>query len=175
MDYELICQGDYNRLLYHIRTNGIPTENTKEFNFFTIDVDRRIIPFFVDTQTQKGLRNAVYKETNFTVYNNPKAWYNGYDYKGVLESFIEYCFFEKKGYRNSGRRQHSFSFGEKLCMNGMQIFEDRNMLILNFRSCDAVNKLPYDLSIINSMCDDFELNISRFFCVFGSLHIYNGD
>lgn len=114
---------------------------------------------------------VVYRQENFTDIKGSE--YFGSDYEKVQKSFSLYVKESINGLRT--RRQFSYSFGEKLCMNGMQIFEDEGIIILNFRSCDYIKKFPFDLLFIKILIDDYCLNIKKVICNFGSLHIYSGD
>jgi hypothetical protein len=73
------------------------------------------------------------------------------------------------------RRQFSYQFNENLCMNAMQIFEDRKLMIVYFRSCDYIKKLPLDLYLIKSLIDDYMIKVDKIYCMFGSLHAYDED
>lgn len=114
---------------------------------------------------------VIYRQEKFTDIKGSE--YFGEDYEKVQRSFSLYVKEFINGLRT--RRQFSYSFGEKLCMNGMQIFEDEGIIILNFRSCDYIKKFPFDLLFIKILIDDYCLNIKKVICNFGSLHVYSGD
>lgn len=117
------------------------------------------------------MKNVIYNGDDFTEF--PGSEYIGSDYEKVRKSFSYYNYEKTCGILT--RRQFSYSFNEKLCMNGMQIFEDEKLMILNFRSCDYIKKFPFDLYFIKKLLDDFDVNIDKIYCVFGSLHIYKGE
>lgn len=173
-DFGISSKNDFKYLINYIKETGHKIEGTTERNFISLVVVRKAIDEIVEYKAKEGLEKLLFNEENFDMYDNPKTWYNANDYSGIRSAFNSYEW-EKNGEGYDGRRQHSFCFGEKLCMNGIQFFEDQKMLILTFRSCDAVNKLPFDLELINIMCEVYELDIERFYCIFGSLHIYDGD
>lgn len=114
---------------------------------------------------------VIYRQEKFTDIKGSE--YFGEDYEKVQRSFSLYVKESINGLRT--RRQFSYSFGEKLCMNGMQIFEDEGIIILNFRSCDYIKKFPFDLLFIKILIDDYCLSIKKVICNFGSLHIYSED
>lgn len=117
------------------------------------------------------MNHVIYGREDFT--DIPGSEYIGSDYAKVQRAF---SFFAHE--RISGevtRRQYCYNFGEKLCMNGIQFFEDKKLVILNFRSCDYIKKFPFDLLFINILLNDYNVKVDKLYCVFGSLHIYDGD
>lgn len=116
-------------------------------------------------------RSVIYEDGNFRDIENSE--YIGKDYKNVRKSFTKFLvdtIDEKKT-----RRQFSYQFNEELCMNAMQIFEDRKLMIVYFRSCDYIKKLPLDLYLIKTLVDDYNVHINKIYCMFGSLHAYDED
>lgn len=99
--------------------------------------------------------------------------YIGRDYYKLKHVFALYKY-ERTSFIVT-RRQYAYTFGEKLCMNGIQFFEDNRLCIVNFRSCDYIKKFPFDILLINSLCLHYGFCIDRIFCNFGSLHYYDAD
>lgn len=137
-------------------------------NFFNIKNKNENIDF---NDFVRIMKDVIYKGEDFTEI--PGSEYIGSDYEKVKKCFNFYSYERQSGLLI--RRQFSYSFNEKLCMNGMQIFEDEKLMILNFRSCDYVKKLSFDLYFINTLIEDFGLGIDKIYCIFGSLHIYKGE
>ena len=117
------------------------------------------------------MNHVIYGKEDFT--DIPGSEYIGSDYYRVYRCFSFYKHEKIAGILT--RRQFSYCFDEKLCMNGMQIFEDEKLMILNFRSCDYVKKFPLDLFFIKILLDDYKVDIDKIYCIFGSLHIYKGE
>lgn len=168
---------DYNDKKKIFKIHGRDVCNTKELSPCIVEVD------------VSGIRDIVMKSLNYDdisysslyidlyscVISSEMLWitgevyYNGEDYSGVVKAFKKYI--EDKEIRT--RRQFNYHFDEKLCVHGIQFFEDLNFLVINFRSCDYINKFPIDLLLFKIMCDMYEVDIKKFYCFFGSLHIYN--
>lgn len=118
-----------------------------------------------------NMNHVIYGREDFT--DIPGSEYIGSDYAKVQRAFSFYA--HERISDTVTRRQYSYSFGEKLCMNGIQIFEDQKLAILNFRSCDYIKKFPFDLLFINILLNDYAVKVDKIYCIFGSLHIYDGD
>lgn len=97
------------------------------------------------------------------------------DYDIVNRKFSYYSFERDSRTQYTGRRQFNYHFNEKLCLHGMQIFEDLGTMILNFRSCDYLKKFPLDIYMMAKHCRDRGIEVHKFYCIFGSLHCYDND
>ena len=117
------------------------------------------------------MNHVIYNREDFT--DIPGSEYIGSDYWKVHRAFSFYA--HERITDTVTRRQYSYQFDEKLCMNGMQIFEDQSLMILNFRSCDYIKKFPLDLLFIKILMDDFNVKCDKIYCIFGSLHTYDHD
>ena len=107
------------------------------------------------------------------IYINDDVFYNGEDYSGVTKSFDNYL--SDKENKTRTRRQFNYHFNEKLCVHGVQFFEDKKFLIINFRSCDYIKKFPLDVLLFYTLCVNYDIKVDTFYCFFGSLHIYKKE
>lgn len=104
--------------------------------------------------------------------DNPKSFYCGKDYFSVCNRFMYLNQELRMESPYKGRRQHNFNFGEKLCMEGFQYFPDTKMMIVKFRSCDMLNKFPFDAAIMYFISKKFCVDVKDFCFFFGSAHMY---
>lgn len=167
------------------KRHGFHVNGTYELSPCVVEIEAKVIDGLADTylflnhkevgwpKLLAGLMNVTLKGADFTAISGSE--YIGKDYKSVLECFNSYKNDKESDKTKEARRRFNYMFNEKLCMYGMQIFEDRGILILNFRSCDYIKKLPFDLLLIYNMVQIYGLNIKKFYCNFGSLHIYEKD
>lgn len=178
---------DYIKKLSVIKFHGIQ-HNVNEVNYkelcpCTVEIDLdcidEITKDFLRRNKFNGtfdefkskFRAVIYEDEDFTEIKNSE--YIGKDYKNVRKSFTK--FFVDTIDEKKTRRQFSYQFNEDLCMNAMQIFEDRKLMIVYFRSCDYIKKFPLDLYLIKSLVDDYKVHINKIYCMFGSLHAYDED
>lgn len=104
---------------------------------------------------------------------NIRSKYKGIDYFTVTKKFMSLNNeLNRDDWPYRGRRQHNFNFGEKLCMEGFQYFPDTKMMIVKFRSCDMLNKFPFDAAIMYFMAKKFCVDVKDFCFFFGSAHMY---
>ena len=168
---------------YHGMQHEVNGQKYKELCPCTIEIDteciNEITKDFLRRKKFDGtfdefkamFREVIYENESFTEI--PGSEYIGLDYENVRKSFANF-FVDRINLRKT-RRQFSYQFNENLCMNAMQIFEDRKLMIVYFRSCDYIKKLPLDLYLIKSLIDDYMIKVDKIYCMFGSLHAYDDD
>lgn len=117
------------------------------------------------------MKQVIYGDIDFNEI--PGSDYASRDYLKEKEAFIKYANDRKSD--EVTRRQYLYYFEENSCCNEIQIFEDEKIAIINFRSCDYIKKFPFDVLMFKILMDDFDVKCDKFYCIFGSLHIYDGD
>lgn len=120
---------------------------------------------------RRTLYKVLYGTENFTEIEGSD--YMAEHYVGDLKAFKDYVY--ERDNKFATRRQFMYQLSKRSCMNEIQFFEHEGFILLNFRSCDYIKKFPFDLLLIKILIDEFNINCNKFICVFGSLHIYDGD